>query len=142
MTGGPDDDVEPTRNELLILKLLGHSELYALDLVKASGGRLKRGSIYMILGRAEQRGLVSSRPERETPPHIGIPRRLYRSTKLGRLLRDAASDRNFEAFLEKSAREQAATDRAFGSIIAVILGGALALALIMLVGLLVERCSP
>lgn len=56
-------------------------ELYGLQMVKASNGTLKPGTIYVTLGRMEDKGLVSSRLE--TNPLQAIPRRLYKVTGLG-----------------------------------------------------------
>ena len=69
-----------------ILKLLiGHgAEMYGLEMVARSGGRLSRGSVYVLLDRLEERGLVSSRVEERTPGTSGIARRLYRPTGYGR----------------------------------------------------------
>ena len=58
--------------------------MYGLELVGASRGRLKRGTVYVTLGRMEDKGLVASRVE-EAPAHAGgLPRRLYTPTVLGR----------------------------------------------------------
>jgi DNA-binding PadR family transcriptional regulator len=47
--------------ERLILSLLSNGgPSYGLQLVAASGGRLKRGGIYVTLGKMEEKGLVSS----------------------------------------------------------------------------------
>ena len=71
--------------ERVILELLGRSsEMYGLELVAASGGTLKRGTVYVTLGRMEQKGLISSRLDDETPAGGGLPRRLYMATALGR----------------------------------------------------------
>jgi DNA-binding PadR family transcriptional regulator len=68
--------------EALILDLLAaRGATYGLDLVEASGGRLKRGSVYVTLGRMEQKGLVVSRLDER--PGEGPPRRLYEPTALG-----------------------------------------------------------
>jgi PadR family transcriptional regulator PadR len=68
--------------EHLVLDLLSaQSSAYGLELVAASRGRLKRGSIYVTLGRMEQKGLVTSRLEGE--PGEGPPRRIYEPTALG-----------------------------------------------------------
>jgi DNA-binding PadR family transcriptional regulator len=68
--------------EALILDLLASRErAYGLELVAASHGRLKRGSIYVTLGRMEQKGLVTS--SLETRPGDGPPRRLYEATPIG-----------------------------------------------------------
>jgi DNA-binding PadR family transcriptional regulator len=76
--------------ETLILELLTAArESYGLQLVEASGGRLKRGTVYVTLGRMEERGYVSSRAEEPRPGAIGLPRRLYRPTALGRRVLEA-----------------------------------------------------
>jgi PadR family transcriptional regulator PadR len=75
--------------ESLVLDLLELSERYGLELVDASGGRLKRGSIYVTLGRMEAKGFVASRQEDRAPGAIGLPRRLYRPTAYGLKVRDA-----------------------------------------------------
>jgi DNA-binding PadR family transcriptional regulator len=72
-----------------VLDLLESSERYGLELVDASKGRLKRGSIYVTLGRMEAKGFVESRQENRTPGAIGLPRRLYRPTPYGLKVRDA-----------------------------------------------------
>ena len=72
-----------------MLDLLESSERYGLELVDASRGRLKRGSVYVTLGRMEAKGFVSSRQEDRAPGAIGLPRRLYRPTAYGLKVRDA-----------------------------------------------------
>jgi PadR family transcriptional regulator PadR len=68
--------------EALVLDLLSaKAPTYGLDLVTASHGRLKRGSVYVTLGRMEQKGFVTSRVEER--PGEGPPRRLYEPTALG-----------------------------------------------------------
>lgn len=71
--------------ESLILELLiGAKEMYGLELVAASGGGLKRGTVYVTLGRMEEKGYVSARVEDAPPSAGGLPRRLYAPTPLGR----------------------------------------------------------
>lgn len=72
-----------------MLDLLESAERYGLELVEASRGRLKRGSIYVTLGRMEAKGFVASRQEDRAPGAIGLPRRLYRPTAYGLKVRDA-----------------------------------------------------
>ena len=73
--------------ESLVLGLLGRSTgMYGLELVAASSGALKRGTVYVTLGRMEEKGLVSSRVEESSPPSGGLPRRLYAATVYGREL--------------------------------------------------------
>jgi len=64
-------------SESVILNLLSaRGPSYGLELVDASRGRLKRGGIYVTLGRMEEKGLVTSRASEGG-------RRLYRPTALG-----------------------------------------------------------
>ena len=70
--------------ESLILDLLGHGdEFYGLQLVAASKGRLKRGTVYVTLGRMEDKGYVTSRAEDAPDGAGGLPRRLYEATPYG-----------------------------------------------------------
>ena len=75
--------------ESLIHDLLRTRERYGLELVDASGGRLKRGSIYVTLARMEAKGFVESWQEERPPGAIGLPRRLYRATDYGLKVHDA-----------------------------------------------------
>ena len=49
--------------ERLILDLLRQSELFGLQLVDRSEGALKRGTVYVTLGRMQDKGYVESRTE-------------------------------------------------------------------------------
>lgn len=67
--------------ERLIVELLTeHEELFGLRMVELSGGRLKRGTVYVTLGRMQEKGYLESRQEPLPPGAIGLPRRLYRPT--------------------------------------------------------------
>ena len=73
-----------SQKELVVLNLLSRQrELYGLQMVDASAGALKRGTIYVTLSRMERKGYVQSSPD-PTPSPNGPPRRLYRITPLGR----------------------------------------------------------
>ena len=70
--------------ESLILDLLTRGEpLYGLQLVAESRGRLKRGTVYVTLGRMEDKGYVTSRAEDAPDGAGGLPRRLYEATPQG-----------------------------------------------------------
>jgi len=70
--------------ESLILDLLTRDgELYGLQLVAASKGRLKRGTVYVTLGRMEDKGYVTARAEDAPDGAGGLPRRLYEVTPFG-----------------------------------------------------------
>jgi PadR family transcriptional regulator, regulatory protein PadR len=85
----PDLNLPLPRKERLILDLLAsEGPLYGLQLVERSDGALKRGTVYVTLGRMEAKGLVESQQESVPPGGIGLPRRIYRPTPLGeRVLR-------------------------------------------------------
>jgi len=75
--------------EALILDLLRGSEKYGLELVTASDGALKRGTVYVTLGRMEDKGLIVSRVADTAPALGGLPRRLYKPTAYGKQLLSA-----------------------------------------------------
>ena len=77
--------------ESLILELLiaNDEAMYGLQLVAASRRRLKRGTIYVTLGRMEEKGFITSRLEAAPPDAGGLPRRRYEPTALGRRVRAA-----------------------------------------------------
>jgi DNA-binding PadR family transcriptional regulator len=69
--------------EHLILDLLAGDEMFGLQLVEQANGALKRGTVYVTLGRMQDKGYVESRTEKQPPGAIGLPRRLYRPTAYG-----------------------------------------------------------
>ena len=76
--------------EALILELLVHEhEMYGLQLVAASRRRLKRGTVYVTLGRMEDKGYIASRLEDAPPDAGGLPRRVYAATAFGRRVLEA-----------------------------------------------------
>ena len=92
-----------SRTESLVMELLRGCERYGLELVSASSGALKRGSVYVILARMEEKGFVDSRQEVRARGASGLPRRLYRATPYGvkvheafAMLRDALALRPAE----------------------------------------------
>jgi PadR family transcriptional regulator, regulatory protein PadR len=70
--------------ELLVLQLLQDQALYGLQLVAASSRRLKRGTVYVTLGRMEEKGYITSTREAAPVGAGGLPRRVYTATALGR----------------------------------------------------------
>jgi DNA-binding PadR family transcriptional regulator len=78
-----------SRTESLVMDLLRGAERYGLELVDASGGMLKRGSVYVILARMEEKSFIESRQEERIPGASGLPRRLYRATPYGLKVHDA-----------------------------------------------------
>jgi DNA-binding PadR family transcriptional regulator len=58
--------------------------MYGLELVTASRRRLKRGTVYVTLGRMEDKGYIVSRLKAPPSRAGGLPRRIYESTPLGR----------------------------------------------------------
>ena len=69
--------------ERLVLELLVVGPTFGLKLVELSAGALRRGTVYVTLGRMEAKGLIESEQEPATPGAIGLPRRIYRVTALG-----------------------------------------------------------
>jgi len=67
--------------ERTILQLLQDGgELFGLQMVERSEGNLKRGTVYVTLGRMQEKGYLDSRQEPLPEGAIGLPRRLYRPT--------------------------------------------------------------
>jgi DNA-binding PadR family transcriptional regulator len=74
--------VSPTEHIILTL-LSREKELFGLQIVEQSGGAVKRGTVYVTLGRMHDKGFVESRTEPRAPGAIGLPRRLFRLTPYG-----------------------------------------------------------
>ncbi len=71
--------------ETLVLELLvTKGEMYGLELVAASDKQLKRGTVYVTLGRMEEKGYITSHVEAAPSAAGGLPRRMYIATSLGR----------------------------------------------------------
>jgi DNA-binding PadR family transcriptional regulator len=82
-----------SEKEGLILRLLTEAggESYGLDLVKRSGKKLARGTVYVTLDRMEGKGYLSCRRESLSQSDSqAISRRLYRLTGLGQRVLAAA----------------------------------------------------
>lgn len=81
----PDSPTRLSILEMLILRLLvlRSDEMFGLEMVEKSRGRLKRGTVYVTLGRLSDKGYVESRKEEQRPGARGLPRRLYKITGLG-----------------------------------------------------------
>jgi PadR family transcriptional regulator len=76
--------------ERIVLELLVSSGAkYGLQLVDESRGRLKRGTVYVTLGRMELKGLVESHHEPATRDPDALTRRMYHATAFGRRVLDA-----------------------------------------------------
>jgi DNA-binding PadR family transcriptional regulator len=78
----------PAKERLILDLLVAAGPMYGLQLVEQSHGALKRGTVYVTLGRLEAKGFVESEQETLPAGAIGLPRRIYRPTALGeRMLR-------------------------------------------------------
>jgi PadR family transcriptional regulator, regulatory protein PadR len=73
----------PSNKELLILDMLASKkEMYGLEMVQASNGKLARGTIYVTLMRMDDKGYVTSRQVKEGNVS-GLPKRVFSLTGLG-----------------------------------------------------------
>lgn len=75
-----------TNTEILIMGILldkAGTEIYGWELMEASDNKLKRGTIYVILNRMEDKGFVSSQKETKREGARGLPRRMYKLTGQG-----------------------------------------------------------
>lgn len=80
--GNEVPSLSPTEAKIL-QRLIGHGEMYGLQLVEESDGDIKRGTVYVTLQRMTEKGFVESRQEEPLPPTPGLPRRMYRATGAG-----------------------------------------------------------
>lgn len=82
----------PSGKELEVLRILQSEAkgMYGLKIVEASGGKITRGSIYVLLGRLEEKGFVSVAKTTEQVRHAGLPRPRYRLTAVGQRVLSAA----------------------------------------------------
>lgn len=69
------------KEKMILEALVNHGELYGLQMVDIIPG-LKRGTVYVTLGRMEDKGFVTGREVKE-PQWAGMPRRLYKITGQG-----------------------------------------------------------
>ncbi len=70
--------------EMLILRsLVDRGKGYGLELVKASKGELKRGTVYVTLNRMLEKGYVESQLEEPGPDQRLPLRRLYWASDYG-----------------------------------------------------------
>jgi DNA-binding PadR family transcriptional regulator len=74
----------PAKEHLILELLVTENGMYGLQLVTASGGRLKRGTVYVTLGRMEEKGYITSWLEAPPADEGGLPRRKYEATAFGR----------------------------------------------------------
>ncbi len=71
----------PQRQEIILSILVQEGrELYGLQIVELSEGRIHRGDVYSDLRDLEEAGCVTSRREREPEHERDYPRRLYKAT--------------------------------------------------------------
>lgn len=69
--------------EFLVMEMLERNgEMFGLEMVDQSGGELKKGTIYVTLGRMADKGLVASRTE--SGAESASQKRLYTPTDYGR----------------------------------------------------------
>lgn len=70
--------------EFTIMELLtNNGEMFGLEMVDESSGELKKGTIYVTLGRMEEKDLVESYAEERAENENGIARRIYHPTDYG-----------------------------------------------------------
>ena len=86
MASSPDRELKRGTLEMLLLRILGDEPTYGYELVRrltersANHFRIKEGTLYPVLYRLEDAGLVV--PEWDKPAR-GVPRKYYRLTPTG-----------------------------------------------------------
>ena len=78
------------KERIILTQLVSGGPKYGLQMVEDSRGALKRGTVYVTLGRMEQKGLIESRHE-PAARASAVPRRVYQATGYGRRVLDAWS---------------------------------------------------
>lgn len=83
----------PTVAEMRIMKMLQDRRkgLYGLQIVEESGNAIKRGSVYVLLGRLEEKGFVKAEKPQIEPGYPGLPRPIYKLTGEGAQVLRAAN---------------------------------------------------
>lgn len=61
-----------------------NGEMFGLEMVDASDGELRKGTIYVMLGRMEENELVESEAEDTGKTATGAAKRMYSATDYGR----------------------------------------------------------
>ena len=72
-----------SEKEWLVLQQLAVHEKYGLEIVQDSDGTISRNSVYVLLGRMEDKGFITGREEAPAPGEQGPPRRKYKITGVG-----------------------------------------------------------
>lgn len=73
----------PTKAELKIMHLIAGEPLYGLEVAGRSNGAVPTGSVYTLLRRLKDKGLVGSKDDRD-PNHHGMRRPRYSLTREGK----------------------------------------------------------
>lgn len=69
------------KERIALALLIARGPLFGVELVENSGGELKRGTIYVLLDRMEDKGFIKSAEVMSDPR--ALPRRQYEITGLG-----------------------------------------------------------
>jgi DNA-binding PadR family transcriptional regulator len=81
----------PTSTELHLLRVLRDDpKAYGLQIVEASGGKITRGSIYVLLDRLTENGYVNAWLPRGEQLHAGMPRPRYTVSSAGKRVLELA----------------------------------------------------
>lgn len=82
----------PTPTEMAVMTVLQSKPrgAYGLEIVAASNRRVKQGSVYVLLGRLEEKGFVRVLKTKPAPGYEGPPRPQYQLTAEGTRVMAAA----------------------------------------------------
>ena len=83
----------PTPAEMIVMRILqgSPSGAYGLEIVDDSAGAVKRGSVYVLLGRLEEKGFVRVLRSKKERGSAGPARPQYQLTGEGSRVLSAAS---------------------------------------------------
>jgi DNA-binding PadR family transcriptional regulator len=81
--GAPRPPTLSGKEHLVLELLVANGPSYGLQLVNSSKRRLKRGTVYVTLGRMEEKGYVESEADPAADDSLVLPRRIYRPSAYG-----------------------------------------------------------
>lgn len=73
-----------TDREANVLQQLLGGDRYGMQIVEGSRKAISRNTVYVLLGRMEDKDLITGRAVPAADGESGPPRRVYRITKLGK----------------------------------------------------------
>lgn len=77
MINNEPDKLSNTEFVILQIMINEGADMYGLEMLRRSGDKLKRGTIYTTLSRMEAKGLITSKKEKTIQKGLTAKRRMY-----------------------------------------------------------------